>query len=60
LDAIYQSIKYQTFDPVEALIVALGLGFLTYVLLRGPAASISYRWHRHTRNTTLNRRAKGA
>jgi len=60
LDAIYQSIKYQTFDPVEALIVALGLGFLTYVLLRDPAASISYRWHRHTRNTTLNRRAKGA
>ena len=40
LDAIYQAFVYQTFYPGETVIVAVVLGFLPYVLLRGPVSRI--------------------
>jgi len=36
MDAIYQFIVLKRFYPVEALIVAIALAFVPYVLLRGP------------------------
>lgn len=43
LDVIYQFIELRTFYPGEAVIVALLLAFVPYVLIRGPAARIA-RW----------------
>jgi hypothetical protein len=43
MDVIYQVIVLKTFYPGEAVIVALALGFVPYLLLRGPAARI-VRW----------------
>jgi hypothetical protein len=44
MDVIYQRIEFATFYPVEALIIALLLAFLPYVLIRGPVARIARRW----------------
>jgi len=44
MDAIYQAIVLKTFYPGEAVIVALALAFLPYLLLRGPIARIARRW----------------
>lgn len=38
LDTIYQIIVLKAFYPGEALIIAAVLGFLPYVLVRGPVA----------------------
>jgi hypothetical protein len=46
MDAIYQAIVLKTFYPGEAVIVALALAFLPYLLLRGPVARIARRWRR--------------
>jgi hypothetical protein len=46
LDAAYQIIKLGTFYPGEAIIVAFVLGFLPYLILRGPAARIARRFRR--------------
>ena len=44
MDAIYQFIVLKTFNPGQAVIVALVLAFFPYVLLRGPVARIARRW----------------
>ncbi len=44
MDVMYQRIEFETFYPVEALIIALLLAFVPYVLIRGPAARIARRW----------------
>jgi len=44
MDVIYQAIVLKTFYPGEAVIVALALAFLPYLLLRGPIARIARRW----------------
>ena len=44
MDVIYQIIVLKTFYPVEALIIALVLAFVPYLLLRGPAARVARRW----------------
>ncbi len=41
MDAIYQWIVLKTFYPVEAVIVAIALAFVPYLLLRGPIARIA-------------------
>jgi len=46
MDVIYQAIVLKTFYPGEAVIVALALAFLPYLLLRGPIARIAHRWRR--------------
>lgn len=44
MDVIYQMIEFETFHPAEAVIIALLLAFVPYVLLRGPVARIARRW----------------
>jgi hypothetical protein len=44
LDGIYQFIEFRTIYPVEALIVAILLAFIPYLLLRGPIARIVRWW----------------
>ena len=44
MDVIYQLIELKTFYPVEALIIAIVLAFVPYVVLRGIAARIARRW----------------
>jgi hypothetical protein len=44
MDAIYQIIVLKRFYPVEALMIALLLAFVPYLLIRGPAARIAGRW----------------
>jgi hypothetical protein len=43
MDAIYQLVVFKTFYPVEAVVVAIVLAFVPYLLLRGPVARIA-RW----------------
>lgn len=44
LDAIYQFIELGTFYPFEAVVVAIVLAFVPYLLIRGPAARIARWW----------------
>jgi hypothetical protein len=45
MDLVYQAVVLKTFFPSEAVIVALLLAFIPYLILRGPAARIARRWH---------------
>jgi hypothetical protein len=40
MDVIYQYLVFQTFYPAEALVVALLLAFVPYLLIRGPVTRI--------------------
>ncbi len=44
MDVIYQFIEFKTFHPAEAVIIALLLAFVPYLLLRGPIARIARWW----------------
>lgn len=44
LDGIYQAIELKTFYPIEAMIIAICLAFLPYLLLRGPIARVARKW----------------
>ena len=44
MDTIYQFIEFETFHPAEAVIIALLLAFVPYLLLRGLIARIARRW----------------
>jgi hypothetical protein len=44
MDGIYQAIEFNSFHPVEAVIIALVLAFVPYVLLRGLVARTARRW----------------
>lgn len=50
LDAIYQLLSLGTFYPGEAVLVAIGLAFIPYLLIRGPAARIARSWPRLKRS----------
>jgi hypothetical protein len=52
MDVIYQLKEFGTFYPGEAVIIALALAFVPYLLLRGPIERIAQWW--------LNRAPKGA
>ena len=45
MDAMYQMIVLRRFYPGEAVIIALVLAFVPYLLIRGPAARIARRLH---------------
>jgi hypothetical protein len=45
MDAVYQIIVFKAFYPYEALIIALLLAFIPYLLIRGVTSRIS-RWYR--------------
>ena len=47
MDGIYQFLEFETFHPAEAVITALVLAFLPYLLLRGLFARIARRWIAH-------------
>ena len=51
MDLIYQFIVFKTFHPAEAVITALALAFVPYLLLRGPCARIA-RWWRGDAHAT--------
>ncbi len=44
IDTVYQVIEFKAFHPAEALIIALLLAFVPYVLLRGLVTRIARRW----------------
>ena len=44
LDAAYQFVVLHHFYPGEAIVIALALGFVPYLLFRGPADRIARRW----------------
>ncbi|CCB66835.1 MULTISPECIES: hypothetical protein [unclassified Hyphomicrobium] len=44
MDAIYQFKVLGTFYPAEAVIIAVVLAFVPYLLIRGPVARIARRW----------------
>ena len=44
MDLVYQWLVLGTFFPGEAVIVALALAFLPYVLLRGPFGRLARIW----------------
>jgi hypothetical protein len=45
MDVIYQFLVFKTFYPAQALLIALLLAFIPYLLIRGPATLI-VRWWR--------------
>lgn len=47
VDTVYEIIALHHVYPGESLIVAAILALLPYLLIRGPAARIAYRWTRH-------------
>lgn len=47
MDIIYQFIVLKSFYPGQAVVVALALAFLPYVLLRGPILRIARLWRSH-------------
>ena len=44
MDTVYQVIEFDTFHPAEAVIIALLLAFVPYVVLRGLVTRIARRW----------------
>jgi hypothetical protein len=46
MDVIYQLLEFTTFYPVGALLIALLLAFVPYLLIRGLVTRIARRWHR--------------
>jgi len=44
IDAVYQFKVFGTFYPGEALVIALVLGFVPYLVIRGPADRIARQW----------------
>ena len=56
IDAVYQFKVLGTFYPGEALVIALALGFVPYLLIRGPADRIARRWI--ARNTSQQQTLK--
>ena len=44
MDVIYQYIAFDVFHPAEAVIIAVLLAFVPYLLLRGPIARVARWW----------------
>jgi hypothetical protein len=44
MDTVYQLIEFESFYPAEAVIIAIVLAFLPYLLLRGPIARVAGLW----------------
>jgi hypothetical protein len=45
MDVIYQLLEYTTFYPAQALLIALLLAFVPYLLIRGLVTRIARWWH---------------
>jgi hypothetical protein len=55
MDTIYQIKVLGTFYPGEAVVIALALAFVPYLLLRGPVDRIARRWLGNSPSTTAVR-----
>lgn len=44
MDAVYQVTVLGTFHPGEAVLIAIALAFVPYLLLRGPVRRLASRW----------------
>ncbi len=44
MDTVYQIIQFKAFFPGEAVVIAILLAFVPYLLLRGPFARIARMW----------------
>ena len=55
MDAVYQIIAIRWFYPGEALIVAIILVSLPYLLIRGPVNRIARRWRRAKADSAVDR-----
>jgi hypothetical protein len=55
MDLVYQAIELHAFRPIETVVIALGLAFLPYLIMRGPAARISRRILRRRVHRTVER-----
>jgi hypothetical protein len=44
MDLVYQVIVFDTFHPAEAVLIAILLAFVPYLLLRGPVARVARWW----------------
>ena len=44
MEVLYELIVFKTIQPLQLVIVVLGLAFVPYVILRGPANRIARRW----------------
>ncbi len=49
MDAAYQVVRLRTFYPMEALIIALVLAFVPYLLTRGPVTRVASWWMHRAR-----------
>jgi hypothetical protein len=49
MDLVYQVIVFDTFHPVEAVLIAILLAFVPYLLLRGPVTRVARWWRRDAR-----------
>ncbi len=47
MDGIYQFVVFKTFYPTQAVVIAIVLAFIPYLLLRGPIARIVLWWRGH-------------
>jgi hypothetical protein len=56
MDTIYQIIVFKAFYPYEALIIAVLLAFVPYLVIRGLALRIARRYRAHTENL-VNRKS---
>jgi hypothetical protein len=44
MELLYQMIVFQRIQPLQLVVVVLGLAFVPYLLLRGPANRIARHW----------------
>lgn len=49
MDLVYQVIVFETFHPAEAVLIAILLAFVPYLLLRGPVTRVARWWRRDAR-----------
>jgi hypothetical protein len=49
MDLAYQAIVFETFHPAEAVLIAILLAFVPYLLLRGPVTRVARWWRRDAR-----------
>lgn len=47
MDGVYQFVVLKSFYPGQAVVIAVVLAFIPYLLLRGPIARIVLWWHGH-------------
>jgi hypothetical protein len=55
MDLVYQAIELHALRPLETVVIAVGLAFVPYLVVRGPAARISRRILRRRAHRTVER-----